>query len=250
MPNSELGPGRRRMASRLLLLAAVLLAALVLWARSGRMASCGRVLESPETQVRKALAAQQSARFDGVYGSQAGATAELSTMRYAEVVSSFEGERATVVALLEATGRVGWRDESAELRYVGREKFHMHPCSQAVWCAEEDQFSRLRGVLLLLLRRQDAFNSRDPAVYSALISERYREQGLTKTELLDRLSRNLRAADSARQRILSWQVRVERQGAEVGEDYLIEAAGQTARKARARYTLVLEGDGWVFSSGL
>jgi hypothetical protein len=249
LPGSEPGPGRRWPARHLLPPVALLVAALGLWLGGGRPISCGGALESPETQVRKALGAQDRAHLDDLYGAKDG-TADLTSLRYAEVVSSFEGARATVVALVEATGRVTWRDQSTELTYLGREKSRLRACSTSVWCADGEQFPRLRGVLLLLLRREAAFDAGGSAAYAGLVSEGYRDQGLSKQDLLGRLAREPRSAVPRRQRILAWQIRVDRERAEVGEDYLVEVAGQTPRQQRARYTLVLEGDGWVFSSGL
>jgi hypothetical protein len=237
-------------APHLFPVSAALLAALGPWLGCGRFASCGARLESPETQIRKALANQGRAHLDEVYGFRAGGTAELSPVRYADVVASLEGDRATVVALLEAEGRVVWRGESAEVSYLGREKFHMRPCSIAVWCAEGDQFARLRSVLLFLFRREDAFNAGDPEAYARLVSDRYRDQGLDRAGLLARLAHDFRSGPPARERIRAWQIRVDRDAAEVGEDYTIEIQGQEPRQLRARYTLALEGERWLIVAGL
>ncbi len=230
--------------------AAALVAALGLWLGRGQLASCGSALESPDTQIRKALAKQGRAHLDQVYGFHAGGTAELFSVSYREIITSLEGSRATVVALLVAEGRVAWRDESAGLSYLGREKFHMRPCHIAVWCAEGDQFARLEGVLRLLLRREDAFNARDPGAYAGLVSHRYRDRGLDKAGLLARLSSDFRSAPRIRQRIEAWQIRVDRDLAEVGEDYTVEAQGQEPTRLRARYALGREEERWVILAGL
>jgi hypothetical protein len=241
---------RRSGAPYLFPAAAALLAALALWAGRGRLSSCGSTLESPDTQLRRALANQTRAYLDDIYGFRAGGTLELAPVRFREVVTSVEGERATVVAVLDAEGRASWRDQSASLSYVGRERFHMKPCSIALWCAEGDQFKRLRGVLLLLFRRADAFNARDAAAYASLVSERYQEQGLGRAMLLERIGADFRDGPPARVRVVGWQVRVERDTSEVGEDYEIALAGKAPRRLRARYQLALEESRWRIVGGL
>ena len=120
-------------------------------------------MDAPETQIRKALLQQTRAHLDDVYGFRAGGTVELVDVRYADVTPDVQGGDAVVVAMLSADGRAVWRDQDARLAYVGRERFHMKPCSIALWCGEGDQFDRLRGVLLALFRRHDAWQGRDMA---------------------------------------------------------------------------------------
>ena len=226
------------------------LAALALWHWRDRLASAGASLEGPDTQIRRALANQPRARLDDVYGFHSGGTLELTPVRFADVVTSVEDQRATVVALLDAEGKAIWRDRSAAVSYVGREKFHMHPCRIALWCAEGDQFERLRGVLLVLFRRADAFDGRDAAAYASLVSDGYRDGGLDKAALLRRIAADFREGPAARVRILAWQIRVERETAEVGEDYVLEIAGRAPRTFRARYALAREGPKWRIAAGL
>lgn len=226
------------------------LAALALWQWRDRLAAVGASLEGPDTQIRRALANQPRAWLDDVYGFRSGGTLELAPVRFADVVTSVEGERATVVALLDAEGRASWRDGAAAVSYVGREKFHMRPCPIALWCAEGDQFERLRGVLLLAFRRADAFNARDAAAYASLVSDGYRDGGLDKAALLRRIAVDFREGPAARVRILAWQIRVERETAEVGEDYAVEMAGFAPRTLRARYTLSRDGPRWRIAAGL
>ncbi|HEX7489559.1 MAG TPA: nuclear transport factor 2 family protein [Anaeromyxobacteraceae bacterium] len=193
-----------------------LAAVLVAWLSWGRLVSCGASLETPETQIRRALTAQQRAHLDQVYGFHAGGTVELYQTRYEDVVPLVERGRATVVAMLTAEGRVAWRDQEAKLAYIGRERFHMKPCSIARWCGEGDQFERLRALLLALFRRQDAL-----------------EQG-----------------DVSRARVKAWQIRVERDAAEVGEDLEVTPPGGPARAERRLLRLVWRDERWVFAGGM
>jgi hypothetical protein len=232
--------------------ALALAAAAAAWAFRDRLQAIGGGLsmESPDTQIRRALSAQTRARLDDVYGFRAGGTAELAPVRFRDVVTSVAGERATVVAMLDAEGRVTWRDQAAELSYVGRERFHLRPCRIALWCGEGDQFERLREVLRVLFRRLDAFEARDAAAYAGLVSERYRDQGLDRRALLERVAADFRAGPAAAMRVRAWQIRVERDRAEVGEDYQIEVAGRPPAHLRALLRLERDGERWVFAGGL
>lgn len=226
-----------------------LAAALLVWAAWGRI-SCGDAalaVASPETQVRAALARQDRARVPDVYGFRAGGTATLRDLRYADVAVLAEGGRAQVVAVVEAEGDVAWRDEQARVSYVGRETFAMTPCRIALWCADGDQFARLKGVLATLFRREDAFNARDAEAYARLVSDGYAGG---RDALLARVRADLGAGAAARMRVLAWQIRVERDRATVGEDYEIQVGDAAPAKLRARFELVREDERWRIVSGL
>jgi hypothetical protein len=214
----------------------------------GRLASCGGSLASPETQLQRALAAQRRAQVDDVYGFRAGGTLELGSVRFADVSPTVERDRATVVAMVSAEGRATWRDQVATLAYLGRERFHMKPCAIALWCGEGDQFDRLRGVLSALFRRHDAWQTRDAEAYGRLLAPGYQDRGEDRVAAAGRLARALAAAPP-RARVLGWQIRVERDAAEVGEDLELALAGGGTRRERHLYRLVREGERWLFSAG-
>ena len=209
----------------------------------------GVALQSPETQVRQALANQVRAHLEDVYGFKAGGTLELVPVRYAEVVPVVEGNRATVVAVLDAEGKAVWRDQSAHVSYVGRERFHMKPCKIALWCAEGDQFARLRAVLRALFRHQDAVRAGDAAAVLALAADDYRDGPVDRAALPAALAREL-PGPRPDVRVTAWQIRVEGDAAEVGEDYEAEGPGGKPRALRARYRLERRGERWAFVSGL
>jgi hypothetical protein len=153
--------GARVGAPILVPLAAAAAAALAAWAFRDRIDAIGRsATGSPETQVREALANQPRAHLEDVYGFRGGGTLELHPVRFAEVRAVVKGERAEVSAVMEAEGRAAWRDQAARLSWIGVERFHMRPCPIALWCADGDQFARMRGVLAALFRRQDALAAR------------------------------------------------------------------------------------------
>jgi hypothetical protein len=131
----------------------------------------------------------------------AGAAAELATVRYFEPAVSVERGRATVAAMVDAEGRVVREGEAIALRYLGRERFHLRSCGDG-WCPEGDELARLRGVLAALLGRE-------------------------------------RRADEGR--ATAWQVRVERDRAEVGEDR-VDASGRPSRRL---LELAPEGERWT-----
>jgi hypothetical protein len=238
-------------------------------------AGSGLSLQSPENQIRQALAHQDRAHLEDVYGWKAGGTLELTSVRYsevvpevAEVVPDVGGGRATVVAHLDAEGRAVWRDQAAAVSYIGRERFHMKPCKIALWCAEGDQFARLRAVLRTLFRRLDAARVGDAAAQVALAADDYREGGTDRAGLAARL-RGEAASPRPGLRVRAWQIRVDRDVAEVGEDYEEAGAGREAgreagareagagregmpegRPLRARYRLERRGERWVFAGGL
>ena len=229
--------------------ALALAAALLAWAAWGRISCSDAALAvaSPETQIHAALARQGRAGVPDVYGFRAGGTATLRDVRYADVAVLVDGGRAQVVAVVEAEGEVAWRDEQARVSYVGRESFAMSRCRIALWCADGDQFARLKGVLATLFRREDAFNARDAAAYARLVSDGYAGG---KDALLTRLREDLGAGAAARMRVRAWQIRVERDRATVGEDYDIQVAGAGPQQLRARFELAREDDRWRIVSGL
>jgi hypothetical protein len=241
--------GFRSGAPYLVPAALALAAAVTAWLSWGRLASLGASLETPETQVRQALAGQERAQLDDVYGFHAGGTVELYSTRYEDVVPLVERGRATVVAMLTAQGRVAWREEAAKLAYVGRERFHMRPCDIARWCAEGDQFERLRGVLLLLFRRHDAVERGDLDAYGRLLAPDYLDRGEDRAAALARLAGELASA-AGRGRISAWQIRIERDHAEVGEDREVAPAGEPPRTERRVYRLAREGERWLLVGGV
>ncbi len=232
-------------------LALALTAAALLWRYWDRIAGADLAISAagPETQIREALRHQERAQLADVYGFRAGGTAELVPVRYADVTVSVEGDRARVLAVVQAEGRVVWRDQRAALSYVGREAFTMSRCSIALWCGDGQQFSRLRSVLSALFRRADAFDAGDLGAYGRLAADGYGGPG-GKAALLARLGRERAAAPGARVRVLRWQVRVERDRAEVGEDQEVRVRDGSPEPRRARYVLALRDDRWLFVDGL
>jgi len=113
-------PGAKRLGGRLgapylLPIALTLAAGAGIWLLRGRVASLGTSIAGPDTQIRQALANQTRAHLSDVYGFRSGGTVELWPVRFADVVTSVERDRATVVAMLDAEGRAVWRDQAAAL---------------------------------------------------------------------------------------------------------------------------------------
>jgi len=163
-----------------------------------------------ELGVRGALARQDRIRVQGAAG-RPRLDIDLHPVAFREVSATFEGGRATVVALVEAEGRVAWGQGGADLSYIGREAFRMRPCPQGL-CPEPDQVARLAGVLAALLGRQEAL-----------------------------------AATSPGRRVLAWQIRVERDTAEVGEDLEVPGESGAPVRERARLSLRLAGGRWTIA---
>lgn len=226
-----------------------LAAAALAWLSWGELRACGRAaVTSPETQVREALAAQRHAALPDVYGFRAGGTAQLRDVRYGDVQVAVEDGKARVVAVVEAEGRVVWREEQARLGYIGREAFTLSPCTAAGWCADGQQFARLRGVLAVLFRRADALAAGDVDAHARLVSERFAEAG-GKASAVARLRAAAEESAGGTVRVLGWQIRVERDTASVGEDLELERPGAPSEARRAVYGLALEGAHWRIVSG-
>jgi hypothetical protein len=125
----------------------------------------------------------------------------LGGARFSDVAVSMDGSRALVVAMLEADGRVRIPGGDPVLAYVGRESFAMERCPEKKWCLAPDALSGLRGV-------------------AAALAVAPRQKGT---------------------RPRKWQVRVERESAEVGEDFEVDADGS---RRRSRFSLAFEGGAW------
>jgi len=225
-------------------------AALLLWRYRAELGAIDLPIAAagPEAQVKEALRHQDRASLADVYGFHAGGTAELRPVRFADVTVSAADGKAQVVAVVEAQGQVVWRGERADLSYVGRETFRMVPCSIALWCADGQQFERLRGVLSALFRRADATAARDAEAAARLASDAYAGPG-GKAALVSRLAEQARAP-GPEAHVRAWQVRVERDRAVVGEDQEVAAAAGDVGRRREVYTLVREDGRWRFVDGL
>jgi hypothetical protein len=132
-----------------------------------------------------------------------GATVALARVSFSDVAVSMDGARALVVAVVEADGRVRLAGGEPALAYVGREAFAMERCAGARWCLSGSALAGLRGVVAALAAAP-------------------------------------RAEDA---RVVAWQVRVERDGAEAGEDYEAMEGG-APRRLRARRVLARAGAAW------
>lgn len=136
------------------------------------LAACS--VRSPVAEVKDALG-----RLSSVEVPDAGsARLELERVRFADVVVSMDGERALVLAVVEAEGRARVEGSRPTVSYVGREAFAMERCRGARWCPVGTPLPALRGVVGAL-----AAEPREPGT-----------------------------------RIVAWQIRVERGTARVGED--------------------------------
>jgi hypothetical protein len=139
---------------------------------------------SPATEIREALA--RAAPLELPAG---GALVALASARFSDVTVSLDGDRALVLAVVEADGRVRAGAGEVTLAYVGREAFAMERCASRRWCAAGPALPALAGVVeaLLAAPRPDG---RRPA---------------------------------------GWQIRVERERASAGEDAVLPGGGPAPR---------------------
>lgn len=227
------------------LAAAVLAVAFAAWLASGGAAVFHSRLESPETGIRRALAAQGAEPI-----SAAGAEGRIERLRFTDLLVAADGARAEVVAVADAEGTVAWRGLEVRLTYLGRERFAMVRCPGAGWCAEGSRLPRLTALLSVVARRAGAIDDGRPGEYRSLVSDAYRGPEGGKPELLRRLAADLGAPPRARYAPRAWQVRIERDTAQVGEDYAIGLGTGPMRPLRARLDLREQGGAWLITGGL
>jgi hypothetical protein len=219
-------------------------AAVAVWLLAGGHRPLRALLESPETGIRRALASGAA----GGAPEASGGIRKLA-VRYRDPVVTSLAAAAEVVVVADAEGEVDLLGRPVAVSYLGRERLRMVRC-RAGWCVEGERLPRLTAVLGLLRRRAEAFDRADAAAYGALVDDAYRGAEGGKPELLRRLAADLGASPRARLRPLAWQVRIERETAQVGEDYEIAIGGAPARRLRARLDLREADGGWRFTGGL
>lgn len=227
--------------------ATLLALALAGWLLRGGARELGRRLEGPEAGIRRALARVAPATPIGLGAD--GATLRLTRLRFADpLVTELDG-RSRVVAVADADGVVAWRGREVAVSSLGRETLAMARCAEG-WCVDGVELPRLAALLGTLVRRAGAFDGADAGAYGSLVSGDYRGSEGGRGELLRRLSADLGATPRARLRPLSWQIRIERETALVGEEYELAVGEGPPRRLRARFDLREEGGRWAFTGGL
>ncbi len=159
-----------------------------------------------EDQVRAALSAVSALRLQV---GEPPITVELPRVAYRDVAAAVEAGKATAVAMVEAEGAVAFEGQAPAVSYLGREVVTLAPCAGAGWCAAAP-LPRLGEVLVAL-----------------------------------RLRHQLLAQGEPGRRVQAWQIRVERETAEVGEDREAPGAAGGPGRARSRFTLRRQGGAWV-----
>jgi hypothetical protein len=130
----------------------------------------------------------------------------LAHVSFSDVVVTTDGAVALVVAMVQADGTVRLAGGEPSLAYVGREAFRMERCAGRRWCLAPDALGGLRGVVAALAA----------------------------------------APRPAGARPVAWQVRVDRDRADAGEDY--EAVeGGAPRRLRSTWALARAGKAWALS---
>lgn len=229
-----------------LALAALGLAA-VSWYAAGGGDRIRRLVESPESGIRRVLAEPAGSGPAPIPGSAA--TLRIDHVRFSDLLVSAAGAGAEVVAVADAEGGVAWRGREIPVSFVGRERVRMVRAAAGEWRVDGDRLPRLASLLTVLARRADAFDDADAGRYRPLVADDYAGPG-GKEGLLGRLARDLAATPRARFRPISWQVRIERETAQVGEDYEIAVGAAGVRRLRARLDLRDEGGRWRITGGL
>jgi hypothetical protein len=222
--------------------------ALAAWTVAGSHRELRAWLEGPEAGVRRALVAVPLPVALAI-GERGGAL-RLDRLRLRDPLVTLRDGRAEVVAVADAEGALAWRDRPVAVSYLGRERLVLVRRPGAGWTVEGSPVPRLTALLATLSRRADAFEDGDAEAYRPLVDDGYRGAEEGKAALLRRLASDLGARPRAHLRPLAWQVRIERETAQVGEDYEIAVGGRPARRLRARLDLREEGGRWRFTEGL
>jgi hypothetical protein len=220
-----------------------------MWLVGGGTSTLRSLVESPETGIRRALAGPVGPGATRAVGGS-GATVRFDRTKFADLLVNATGTGAEVVAVADAEAVVAWRGQEVTLSYVGRERLQMARCQGGGWCVEGERAPRLVALLSVLVRRADAFADADAERYRPLVADDYGGAEGGKPELLRRLAADLGGSPRARLRLLGWQVRIERETAQVGEDFEIALGAGPARRLRARFDLREEGGRWRFTGGL
>lgn len=240
-------PGRGVVAAAVAAGALVAVAAAAWMLADGRLPAAGWV-EGPAATVRRALREAGAGEPEPLPAVRA--TLRLDRLAFRDVLVDGQGDRVGVVAVADADGVVEWRGESILVAYLGRERLTMARCAERGWCPEGERLPRLASLLATLVRRAAAFDDGDGGAYRPLVSDDYRGEPGGKAGLMARLGADLAAQPRARLRPVAWQVRIERETAQVGEDFELAMGGAPARRLRARLELREEGGHWRFTGGL
>lgn len=206
------------------------------------------MVESPETGIRRALAKDDERAPRAVPGVDA--TLRLERIGFKDLLVTVSDGGAQVVAVADGDGSATWRGHEIGVSYVGRERVSMIPCRERGWCRAGEPAPRLSSLLALLVRRAAAFDDADPAPYRELVAADYRGPEGGRAALLERVAADLAAKPRAHLRPIAWQIRIERDTAQVGEDYELRVGAGDGRRLRARLSLRDEGGRWWITGGL
>jgi hypothetical protein len=199
------GPDSRRLRFRVL---APLVAVILAagWALRHRLPDLGG---DPDARVRRALSGTRQVVLEDLGGPGQGPRAELRAT-YRDLLGAEEAGGIRAVAVVEAEGTVTGGGFQAAVTSVGREQLALVPCPSGDCPGPDGPLPRLRSVLAALVARD-----------------------------------RIRQAVGPPRQVLGWQVRVERDVAEVGEDLLLSPPGGPPARERGRLTLRREGSAWV-----
>ena len=161
----------------------------------GALLACS--VASPETEVREALARTRRLELAG----DAGTRIALEKVRFGDVAVSMDGDRALVIAVVEADGRVGPEGGPA-LVYVGREAFEMERCPRSRWCAAGRSLPALLGVVEVLARAP-----REPRAHVVAWQVRVERGEATAGEDYELGGRRLRARWEVEREGDGWRIR-------------------------------------------
>ena len=164
-------------------------------------------------------------------------------MRFDRVLVKAEGDGFTAVATVDAEGTF---DGVTQVSYLGLERVPFVR-RHGRWEPREALLPALEEAVRLLLARRAALAATDSAALEHLAARRWKDPQVTREAALAQTRERIDEF-KGRYQATRWIVRVERDGAEVLEQYTLAPPDAPVRKGQIRFELVREDAGLRFGS--
>lgn len=208
------------------------------------LASCAgcEPVAGPEGEIGRIL---QSARGEGAsFAVRGGGVLTLRVAHFDHVLVKPEGEGLVAVAKADADGEY---EGGTAVSYVGLERVPFVRRG-AAWVPKGAILPALEEIAALLVERRAALERREPGRIEALVARGWSDARLPREAALVQMRERVEAF-SGTYRPTRWIVRVEREEAEVLEEFVQEGGGGASR-GQVRFQLKREDGKLRIASGL
>ena len=212
------------------------------------LASCGgcEPVVGPEGEVARFLEAQRGGCAVAVEGR---GTLALTSLKFDRLLVKPEGEGLTAVATFDGEGvfkgvSSGRIADEIPVSYLGLERAPFVR-REGRWAPQTSVVPALVEIVALLDARREALGKKDAAALDEMVAKGWKDARLTRDAALEKAR-----ALEGRYQPTKWIVRVEREGAQVLEEYTLEPADGPARRGQVRFELKREDGRLRFASGL